>query len=71
MVVQEDVVHLEVGAVAVEALEAIVVAGASGVAEAQEASVSAAAVVAVEEDSGVVAVVSEGHDILGASKMCE
>ena len=71
MVVQEDVVHLEVGAVAVEALEAIVVAGASGVAEAQEASVSAAVVVAVEEDSGVVVVVSEGHDILGASKMCE
>ena len=61
---QEDVVHLEVGAVAVEALEAIVVAGASGVAEAQEASVSAVAVVAVAvEDSEEVVVVSEGHDM--------
>jgi hypothetical protein len=71
---QEDVVHLEVGAVVVEALEAIVVAGASGVAEAQEASVSAVAVVAVAvvvEDSEEVVVVSEGHDILEASKMCE
>jgi hypothetical protein len=64
---QEDVVHLEVGAVAVEVLEAIVVAGASGVAEAQEASVSAVAVVAVAvavEDSEEVVVVSEGHEIV-------
>ena len=66
MVGQEDVVHLEVGAVAVEALEAIVVAGASGVAEAQEASVSAVAAVAAAvavEDSEEVVVVSEGHDM--------
>jgi spermidine synthase len=63
---QEDAVHLEVGAVAVEALEAIVVAGASGVAEAQEASVSAVAVVAAAaavEGSEEVVVVSGGHDM--------
>jgi hypothetical protein len=61
---QEDVVHLEVGAVAEEALEVIVVVEALEVAEAQEDSVPAAAVVAVaEEDSGEVVVASEGHDI--------
>jgi len=53
---QEDAVHLEVGAVAEEALEVIVVA------EAQEGSVSAVAVIAVAEDTGEVVVVSEGHD---------
>ena len=62
MVGQEDVVHLEVGAVAEEALEVIVVVEASEVVEAQEASVLAVAAVAVAEDSGEVVVVSEGHD---------
>ena len=64
MVGQEDVVHLEVGVVAEEALEVIVVVEASEVAEGREVSVSAVAVVAVAgEDSGEVVVVSEGHDI--------
>jgi hypothetical protein len=61
---QEDAVHLEVGAVAEEALGVTVDAEALGVAEAQEGSVSAVAVVAVAEDSGEVVVVTEGHDIV-------
>jgi hypothetical protein len=60
---QEDVVHLEAGVAAEEALEVIVVVEALEVAEALEDSVTAAAVVVVAEDSGEVVVVSEGHDI--------
>lgn len=58
---QEDVVHLEAGVAAEEVLEVIVVVEALEVAEAQEGSLLAAAVVVVA-DSGEV-VVSEGHDI--------
>ena len=68
MVGPEGVVHPEVGAVVEEALEAIVVVEALEAAGVQEDSVSAAAVVAVAEDSGEVVVVSEGHDILEAQK---
>ena len=60
---QEDVVHLEAGAVE-EALGVTVVAEALEVAEAQEGSISAVAVVAVAEDSGEVVVVIGGHDIV-------
>jgi hypothetical protein len=62
VVAQEDVVHLEVGAVAEEALEVIVVAGALEVAE--EDSVSAVAEVVAAVVSGEVVVVFEGHDIV-------
>ena len=61
---REDVVDFEVGAVAEEALEVIVVAEALEVVEVQEDSVSAVAVVVAAEDSGEVVVVSEGHDIV-------
>ena len=64
VVVRRDVVDLEVGAVAEEALEVIVVAEALEVAEAPEVSVSAVAVVAAVEDSGEVVVVPEGRDMV-------
>ena len=60
----QDVVHLEAGAVAEEALGVTEVAEVLEVAEAREGSVSAVAVVAVVEDSGEVVVVTGGHDIV-------